>query len=308
MIDSKKSIYKAFGLSVQSDILLPELVVTNAKPNIFIGFGDVPDQFENPAFSAPNFQVSPDKFLLKIEGVAKYLVEYGNKITIDRGEGGSDDEIRLYLLGSAFGALIHQRGLLPMHGSSIIFDNKAIIFSGRSGAGKSTLAAGFVKRGFKLLADDVSVVTPYETGELIVHPGYPQMKLWNDSLEKLGHQPKPLRRIRSGLKKYALPMGVEFYSEPAPLVGIYIITVSDKESISLKTLKGIEKFNTLKNNTYRLSFLKGAGTGENHFKLIELVSQHCFVKVVERPSKSFHLDKLIEVIKDDLSLNHLLTG
>ena len=300
---SKQLIYKAFGLSVQSEILLPELLSGHVKPEIFIFFGNISENLDNPSFSSVYFQVGQDKFLLKIDGVARYLIENGNKITIDRTEGGSDDEIRLFLLGSAFGALIHQRGMLPVHGSAIIFNNQAIIFSGVSGAGKSTLAAGLVKKGYKLLADDVCVVTLNDDGIPIVHPGYPQMKLWTDALEKLGHKTTQLRKIRSKLKKYALPMQIEFYNEPAELKKIYVITKKNTNGIELQQLKGIEKFNTLKNNTYRLNFLKGAVTISAHFKLIEAVSRQCSVKLVARPSKGFHLEELIQIIKDDILLN-----
>ena len=300
MVELTQPVYQAFGLSVRSEIELPELMVVNNPPDIDIAYGNIPGNIDNPAYTSLHFEVSHDKFLLKVDGVAHYLIENGNKITIDRSEGGSDDEIRLYLLGSAFGALIHQRGMLPIHGSAVIFEDRAVIFSGKSGAGKSTLAAGFVKKGYKLLADDVCVITLDQEGSPIVHPGYPQMKLWNDSLEKLGHRTKPLRSVRSGMKKYALPMGTEFWNEPAKLRGIYIISTKDSEGIEMQSLKGIEKFEILKNNTYRLSFLKGTGTTEAHFKLIEALSRHCFAKQLYRPSKSFYLDELIQIIEKDI--------
>jgi hypothetical protein len=305
MVELIQPVYKAFGLSVKSEIELPELMLVNHLPDIDIVYGNIFENLDNPAYSSLHFQVSRDKFLLKVDGVARYLIENGNKITIDRSEGGSNDEIRLYLLGSAFGALIHQRGMLPIHGSAVIFENKCVIFSGKSGAGKSTLAAGFIKKGYKLLADDVCVVTPDKEGCPIVHPGYPQMKLWNDSLEKLGHRTNPLRTVRSGVKKYALPMGIEFWNEPAKLKGIYIISTKDSDVIEIQILKGIEKFEALKNNTYRLSFLKGTGNTEAHFKLIEAVSRHCFAKHITRPSKSFYLDELIQAIELDISTSSL---
>ena len=125
-------VYQAFGLSVRSEIQLPELMVANNQPDINIVYGHIPENIDCPTFADVHFQVSPNKFLLKVQGVANYLIENGNSIIIDRSEGGSNDEIRLYLLGSAFGALIHQRGMLPIHGSAIIFENKVVIFSGKS--------------------------------------------------------------------------------------------------------------------------------------------------------------------------------
>ena len=43
----------------------------------------------------------------------------------------------------------------PLHSNTIVIDGKAIALSGRSGAGKSTLAAMLMKRGHRLISDDV---------------------------------------------------------------------------------------------------------------------------------------------------------
>jgi len=164
--------FHIFGLLVESELPLPELITVVSPPNVYIRFGKIIEQVEIPSVSGICYRNYTDKFLMKVDGVACFLVENGNSITIDRAEGGSDDEIRLFLLGSAFGALIHQRGILPLHGSAIVVNNQALIFSGISGAGKSTLAAGFMKRGYMLLTDDVCVITLDNEGKPIAHPGY----------------------------------------------------------------------------------------------------------------------------------------
>ncbi len=296
-----KGTYHVFGLLVESELPLPELITGVFTPDVSILFGEVTEQIEIPSVSGICYKTFEDKFLLKVDGVACYLVENGNHILIDRAEGGSDEEIRLFLLGSAFGALIHQRGILPLHGSAIVVDNKALIFSGISGAGKSTLAAGFVKRGYKLLADDVCVITLDENENPIAHPGYPQMKLWSDSLENLGHKTVSLRKIRGNLKKYALPIQTDFCNHPLPVKGIYIISTKNNADIGLRRLTGVEKFNAVNDNTYRLNFLKGGGSSMAHFRHIEAISRKCFVKRLERPTKGFYIEKLIELIENDMN-------
>jgi hypothetical protein len=302
MHKEETGIYRLFGLLIESEITLPELVTGILKADVLIRFGVLTEQFENPSESGICYMNSIDKFILKVDGVACYLVEKGTNIIIDRNEGGSDDEIRLFLLGSAFGALIHQRGILPFHGSAIAIDHEAVIFSGISGAGKSTLAAGFLKKGYKLLADDFCVITLDNEGYPVAHPGYPQMKLWTDSLENLGHRSVSLKKNKGNFKKYTWPIQPDFCDHQLPVKGIYIISAVTNKEISLKKLTGLEKFNALHENTYRLNYLNKGGTSIAHFNHIEAISQNCFVKSLVRPGQGFYLEKLIELIENDMNI------
>ena len=80
------------------------------------------------------------------------------EIVAEPRQGVPDSNVRLFLLGSAMGALLHQRGLLPLHTNAVEVGGRAFAFMGKSGAGKSTLAAWFHDRGFRIVADDVCVV------------------------------------------------------------------------------------------------------------------------------------------------------
>lgn len=303
MNNTSTSRYFAFGLEIESELPIPELLPGNpGLPNdVSIQFAEVPESLSAPSFSGVRFQGSANEFLLKVDNVAKYFVKDGNTILIEPLPNASEKDIRLFLMGSAVGALIHQRGMLPFHGSCVIIHNKVVIFSGISGAGKSTLAASFVKKGFPLITDDVCVIALDNETRPIVHPGYPQMKLWADSLEKIGEQSENLVRVRDGIKKFSLPVRPHFHQTPELLSGIYIISTKNTEGFRVETVKGIEKFNILKNNTYRLNFIKGTGTTSSHFKHIEAMARLCFVKKIERPSKGFHLEDLCNLIEKDLS-------
>jgi len=64
--------------------------------------------------------------------------------------------VRLYLLGSAWGALCYQRDLLVLHASAVRVDGRAVAFCGRPGMGKSTLAAWLAESGHALVSDDLA--------------------------------------------------------------------------------------------------------------------------------------------------------
>ena len=121
----------------------------------------------------------------------------------------------LYLLGSARGALLHQRGLLPLHANAVVLAGRAIAFCGHSGAGKSTIAAWFHDRGDPILADDICAVDGAATGEIIAYPGVPRLRLWRDALEKGGREASGYRRSFDSLDKWDVPIGPP--SPPVPL-------------------------------------------------------------------------------------------
>lgn len=87
------------------------------------------------------------ELLLKVDGVANYWVKEGREIVIEPGPAAEAGDVRVFLLGSAFGALLHQRGLPPFHAGAVAMEGKAVLLAGRSGVGKSTLAAELCRRG-----------------------------------------------------------------------------------------------------------------------------------------------------------------
>ena len=108
----------------------------------------------------------------------RYAVRGGCEIFYDPAEGASARNVRLYLLGSAFGALLHQRGILPLHANAVALDGQVHAFLGHPGAGKATLAAAFHDRGYRLLSDDVCAVRLDAQDRPWVEPGMPRLRLW----------------------------------------------------------------------------------------------------------------------------------
>jgi ABC-type multidrug transport system fused ATPase/permease subunit len=151
--------YTAYGLHIASELILPELMPGPVgQPDVYIRFGHVPTSLASPHSIGDYFQASPGTFLLKVPDTAHYLVVKGREIWINQVNRCGDDEVRLFLLGSAFGALLHQRHILAMHASAIQTARGAVLFVGPSGNGKSTLVAAFLHRGYRMLADDVTGV------------------------------------------------------------------------------------------------------------------------------------------------------
>lgn len=291
--------YKAFGLIINSEFECPELIPTEGNLDVSIKFGPVPLSLNNPLFSGVRFQTNGQEFLLTVDKIARYYIVNGNSITIDTFPNADISDVRLFLLGSAFGAIIHQRGLLPFHGSSIKLGDSAIILSGSSGAGKSTLAAAFRQKGYLLLSDDVSVLSFNSNDIPFVNPGYPQMKLWTDSILKLGEDPSNYSKVRKQIEKHSIPIKNSFWDQPLPLKKIFIIASSNLGELKVEKLRGVEKFSLLKSHTYRFNFVAGKQMQANHFKSFNILSKNIDVFKLIRPTGKFLFDDLINMILEN---------
>ena len=133
----------------------------------------------------------------------RFLVRQGREIIYEPLDGSDEDSIRVFMLGSCIGALLFQRGFLVLHGNAFEVDGQGVMCVGQSGAGKSTLAAEMMRRGHRVIADDVCPVD--SAGNAI--PGMPRIKLWQDSADKLGVNTSELKRIRPLLEKFNCPLG-----------------------------------------------------------------------------------------------------
>lgn len=170
--------YACADFILRSEIPLPELIEVGAEAGrdvVEIRRGAVA-----PAGPA-SLERDGDIALLAVPGVARFRIDGGRAMTVDLDESCSERNLRLFLLGSALGVLIHQRGLFPLHANAVVIDGVAVAFTGHSGAGKSTLAAWFSAAGHTVLTDDVCIIGLDSAGRPIVYPGLPRVKLWADA-------------------------------------------------------------------------------------------------------------------------------
>jgi hypothetical protein len=300
-MDRPAYFYSVYGLNVESSIILPELSFGEGKPDVTIQYGRVPTSLQRAVASATFYQAAPDSFLLFVDGVARYLITEGKHILIEEEHGATDEEVRLFLLGCAFAALLQQRGLLPLHCSGIVVQGACIAFVGPSGTGKSSLAGIFLKRGYPILTDDILVISVVSDGAPQAYPGYPQLKLWADTVNKLGEVRKDLARIRPGINKFRRSIREEFYGNALPLKRLYVLDISDASQIEMVAMRGVEKLEAIIRNTYHLGFLRGLGKGIGHFKQCNAVAERLTVTKVTRPREPFLLEELTNALEADFS-------
>jgi hypothetical protein len=264
--------YAVFGLRVRSHIELPELfpATGEAQPDVTIEIGSVPTV---PPGGNDDLHDVDGALILNIPEVGRYRIEAGNRIIVDAEPGVPKRNVRLFLMGSAFGVLLHQRGLLPLHANAIEIDGRAVAFMGPSGAGKSTLAALFGKRGFRVITDDVCVIGFDGEGQPHAAPGLPRLRLWLEALEVMGRDTEGLKRsyVSEDLEKFDLPIDAASAARShTPLAAIYLLDRGDEFSIA--PLVGMEAADAVFANTYRGEYLaKTSGRKEHWESAVRLV-------------------------------------
>lgn len=261
------SCYRAFGLNIASEIELPELPLApvGVSADVEVRFGKSPPSLPGGKSVDQGVSALPGAMLIDTP-TARFLVRGGAKIFVEAKPGQSERDTRGYLLGSAMGAIIHQRGLLPLHANAIVVGGEAAAFAGDMGAGKSTLADFFRRRGRAVLSDDVCVVTFTADGRVLAWPGIPRIKLWDDALTAAGASADGLERVFDEQAKYSLPLSAATPVEPIPLASLYLLERGDaSEPSSIRAMAGAEAFDQVRSNIYRGEYAAALGKSEVQF-------------------------------------------
>lgn len=300
MIDYKNRLYKynysVFGLKAASDIMLPQLVETLGEPDIYIIRGEVPKELETAINKNKFIQVSKSEFLFAVAGVGRYYISGGKYIVIEPERELNEKLVQLYLLGSAMGAMLLQRGTLPIHGSAVVIGDKAIIITGGSGAGKSSLALALREMGYLFLTDDVAALTQEKDGYFYVQPAYPQQKLWKDSIEAMGNDAQTLAQINNSKDKYYYPAARGFCDSPARLGVVCEIVPQDRNMSELRAINGVEKVDILMRNIYRYQLAGFFGSGQAYFKMCTDIAKSVDMFRLLRPAGRFSVDEQAELL------------
>ena len=259
--------YEVFGLRVRSDLPLTELFEAegHGSPDVMISRSSLDRKNAKAGLESDG-----DSLLLTVPGVAKYRISGGREIIIDPAEGTSERNVRLYLLGSAFGALLHQRGLLPLHANAVEIDGRAVAFMGESGAGKSTLAAWFHDHGYRIIADDVCVVDFDPSGCPVAIPGLPRLRMWEEALKISGRSVDEFQRSYADpdgeFDKFDVPIAAsDACATPLPLAAIYLL--KRRDAFTVKAINRLEAIQAMFEHTYRGAYLTSTSSRKAHWSL-----------------------------------------
>lgn len=296
---TNKLAYKAFGLSINSEILLPELPLTDSEDvgriDIEIKIGYLSELWSELSNSQYDFVINENLIMFQVPNVAIFLMEEGSKITVSPLDDFDEDKVRLYLLGTCMGAILLQKKILPLHGSAIAIDGKAYAIIGDSGAGKSTLASALLQEGYPLLSDDVIAVSVSEDrGTPIVTPAYPHQKLWQDSLNIFGLESTNYDSIFGRETKYSIPV-TQYYNKPLPLGAIFVLEKYEEESVDISEIQKLERFYDIYTHTFRNFLIPNLGLMDWHLNITAQIVNQIKIYRIKRPNKGCDTKKFVSL-------------
>lgn len=239
--------YSVYGLTIESELFLPELKPigthpepSNAKVDITIEIGNVENFIPGHEPSVAWAESWGNQCLLRIEQVGRYLIEDGQRIIVQVDNAAAPEDVRLFLLGSALAAAMHQRRLVPLHVSAVLSPQGVIAFTGESGAGKSTMAAHLNQSlNWPLISDDVAVLHEANEGCLL-ESGVNTVKLWVDALHSLNRTSHGLRRDMTRYDKFHAVEPNKFVTGKHPLKKLIFLDWSDQ--LEIRSLSGRRAF------------------------------------------------------------------
>jgi len=250
----------AFGLIIDSPFPLPEALPVNreTQADVTVAIGTATEDFaaddefsyarENRTWWHSEMTHSRTLFNCK-SGL--FDIRGGSEIIIQLYPDADMENVKIFLLGSAMGAVQAQRGRIPIHGGAVATKNGAVIITGNQSAGKSTMTSAFVYNGYKYLTDDVSSIS-IEDGRVRIIPAFPQRKLVRDACAPLGYDPDDLILVDSERDKLAIRDRDNWQDEPIVLSAIIeLYRETEENNVSVELVTGREKLNAVFRNLYR---------------------------------------------------------
>jgi len=213
--------------------------------------------------------------------------------------------VELQLLGPVLAYWLERRARFVLHASAVVLGGRAAAFVGRQGDGKSGLAAALLRIGASLLSDDV-VPLEIRGEETLVHPGFPQMRMWPDEaacfLERFEHLP----RVHPTLTKRWVPVGPDglgaFEGDAVPLGCLYLLDRRPEADapLEIRTLSPRDAVIELLRHSFTPLLVEAAGLQPARLDLVARLVLQIPVKRLRYPSGFALLGRVAAAVRNDL--------
>ena len=284
----------AYGLTFSSPFIIKEFIrVSEGEADVKISFGNVPKGLSNPSPIGFLWREEDGKLLLDIEDIARFLIAGDSEIVIELYPEGKEDDMRRFLLGSVLGVLLHLKKIVILRASAVETEKGAILFLGFSGAGKTGFLFSLLQGGGKMVSDEKTAVSLDSQGNIKVLPGYPEIALSKQIVNKFKIEIDE-SRVNREIGKYFYRTD-SFASEPASIREIYWLQNHNGEELEVESITDNNaKFNLLNSFIYLNPYPFNPFEKINYFKIFTEIAR---ATPLTRIKYSLKIDQYAEIEK-----------
>lgn len=261
--------YLISGLVVATELELPfadPADATASDIDVVIRRGDVPPAIDTPTAAGPFWTIDGEQCLFTVPGVMRCLIANGRDITFEPASGVDDADVTPFVMGTGFGVLLHQRGLMVLHAGSVVVGGKAVLFCGPSGAGKSTMVAALVQRGFPFVSDDVCIVDFDAHGTPLVRPDGRLLRLWGRVVDEFSLGERRLDAVRPSIAKFFVSPEASATSSHYEIGAVYRLRAARPSELPRIARANVaEAAVSLRSSAYRPRYVAAAGEHQRLF-------------------------------------------
>lgn len=257
-------------MELRAPLSLPALPLLQgsapASDVVVLEFGDVPAALPDAIWTSPFVQLAADgTALVELAAVGRFLLRSGREIRMAPSVDATPASLQTVLLSIVAGAILHQRGALPLHASCVVHQGAAVAIAGPTGRGKSTLAAALLRRGATLLTEDIAVIS-FADGVAHVVQGAVGIRLWPDSQAAVACAGEEWTPVRPGHAK-SIHIASSGPLPPQRLRAILRLQVEDGSAEpGLSRLRGPAAAMPMQELVYRLRIGRELGRRESLFR------------------------------------------
>ena len=241
---TRRLAYRAFGLAIISDVEIPELpplhdLRDGARNRVHLHLLGPSRAIAEPAgwlnvsaYADGTPWLSTAKidggYLLRFPQLADFTIDAtGHDVTcIAAADGVTVVTLRHLAIDHVMPRVLNLLGIESLHATAVAAPIGAVAFIGEAGTGKSTLAASFHLNGLENFCDDCLVLHDEGVGGggIVATPGYPGVRLWEDSFTALMSDAQPGPPVAQYTSKTRLLGDAStFRAERLPLARLYLL-------------------------------------------------------------------------------------
>lgn len=233
----------------------------------------LPERLDGGVRVGPFSSARPGLLLRVVPGTGRFLARDGTMLEYWVEPGADPVTVEALLHGGILGALLHQRGDLPLHATTLVSPSAhcAVALAGHSGAGKSTTAYALVRRGWTIVSDDLTRLS-LDKGVPIAWPGRSRLRLLPDACRHFGLDPAALASAPKRLGKYVVDLPRR--GEPVALSAVVALERTEATALEMVAVSGAARTRILAEHTYRPHYVAALGRTEHHFRLVAAAAAH----------------------------------